>query len=1544
MYFALATTRIIFVTEGLATSLPTMLRLYKAIRALVVTLLIIVVAIPTFLYIALSTPWVTQRLKSVAETELTSLLGSKVCIESVHIAPFNRLAIDNASVDDDFGKPALTIQNVSARFEMWQLITSGEIIFDYVEIDGLNASIYKKSADSPINIANIIAKLTKKKPDSKPTKFDLTFNGVKITNSAVSYNVLDAPTKDNTLDINHLSVTDFNLLATLPRISNDTINVMLEGLSFKEKSGLDLTNLSANVLYTPHSLSIDGLTIEMPGSSLAFGSLEAKFDKPDDLKRLGTDTPIFLKIKDGSHITVGDLAFVAPVLTDKQNRFDISLDASGTKNHIDVDNLTLTASNGPTLSLALSGSADNLTDIKQLAIDDVSIDGTVSASAIQTLISTVPNKLNANTRQLLHKIGDFSVKFNGSGMLSDFTTKLTMGSRLGTVKLDGNGGVNSFKPIDLEFDGDISVNELNIGEFAPNTMLGKVSATIDADAEVRGKSGEGSVMATISSLEYRGHTYNNIEAAVVLTADNFTANLATRDDEASIDLDADGSLSKDNPSMNLSARIKDIDPNALGLTDKYQGYRLSTEINGSIAGKYDKWLNGNVNISDLAFLSPDNELPDLKVAKLSVTADNTVYPNTVILESDFINGRMWGDINFKTIVNDVKGIISNVLPAYLSAPMVADESSRPNKFDFEFDISNADNILKFFKSPVLPLSTVTIDGTLNHPEGELLLSVDAPYLLQGNKIIESTAVQARIESPENVGNIYLTTQMPTKKGDLALVTNMSASNNKIDTKISWKIDRKNSIDGEMAFSTILGRDDDIRFSAQVDFEPGIINFGSTAWHIAPAKILYKPRYVKVDDFSLTANDQSISINGVLDGNDDSQMLVGLKNIEMVNIFETLDIDKALIGGIATGTFHASGIFGDTPAIYTDNLHVKNIGYNYCTLGDGEVKAHWDNDKKSFYLDADITEPGGEVSRIWGDIYPANEALDINFDAHRVKVGFLKTFMSAFAQDIYGTASGKARLFGTFKYIDLEGDLIAHDLGIKIDFTNTWYYASNQRVVLNPGEIDIRNVAIRDQYGHTAKLNGYVKHTFFKEPVFDFKITEAKELLCYDTNPTISPIWYGKIYGNGSAFINGEPGVVNIDVNMTTAQNSTFTFVLSDEQIADEYQFITFRDKNRGVINDSIIEVDVIPLAVREYKKRIEQNTDEPSEYNMNIQVDITPDARITLVMDPVGGDEIKGYGSGNLRMTYNMPSNDLRMYGTYTIASGNYTFTLQDIIVKDFNISEGSSIAFTGDPYSARLDIKATYNVNANLSDLDESFLQDKELNRTNVPVHAVLNVTGDMRQPDIAFDLEFPTLTQDTYRKVKSIISTDEMMDRQIVYLLALNRFYTPDYMSTTKGNELFSVASSTISSRISSMLGKISENWSIAPNLRSDRGDFSDIEFDLALSSSLLNNRLRFNGNFGYRDKSLNTNQFIGDFDLEYLLNRPGTWRLKAYNRYNDQNYYLRSAATTQGVGIVFRRDFDNIFGFLRRKQTAAPDTTAAPDSLLLPSLPTDTLIITP
>ena len=210
-----------------------------------------------------------------------------------------------------------------------------------------------------------------------------------------------------------------------------------------------------------------------------------------------------------------------------------------------------------------------------------------------------------------------------------------------------------------------------------------------------------------------------------------------------------------------------------------------------------------------------------------------------------------------------------------------------------------------------------------------------------------------------------------------------------------------------------------------------------------------------------------------------------------------------------------------------------------------------------------------------------------------------------------------------------------------------------------------------------------------------------------------------------------------------------------------------------------------------------------------------------------------------------------------------------------------------------------------------------------------MLYLTGNLQQPDFRFDLEFPTVTQDIDRRIRSIISTDDMVNRQIIYLLALSKFCTPDYMNVgqTRTNELVSVASSALSSQLNNLLGQINENVNIGTNLRSDKGDFSDVEVEGALSSQLLNNRLIINGNIGYRDNAVNNNTFIGDFDLEYLLNKSGNIRLKAYNHYNDKNYYIKSALTTQGVGIMYRKEFNKWsewFSWLRRRKNKTEQQT--------------------
>ena len=1520
---------------------------YRILRAIIVTLTAFVTLVPVGLYVALSTPWAQEKMREVAQKELSNAMGTEVTIGRVDFAPFNRIRVTDIAVTDDNGVKAVKAANIAARFELIHFLKTRRIVIDYAAIDRLNARLYRSTASAPLNIARIIEKLTRKEPNKPPSRFNLAISTVLIDESSVRYDILDAPRCPGRFDPRHQAFSDIKLAASLPKLRNDTVTVNLDQLSLREQSGLDVRSLRANVLYTPTRLAVKSFDLMLPQSHIAMADIALGYKNPKEIAKAITDGNIRVATEGENYITPADLAPFVPALKNIPGRHYLSIDVTGNRDRLNIGELKIeNPQNGLLADItgALSGLSHGADSI---SAKDLAVRLRLMPGSTDCVTAFVPDRKAPGLSNILRSLGKVSLSAKANGRLSGFDATADIRTSVGDIVADASGSlINKRWTLSAGFDGtNLRPSALmQKGELAKLEYI-SLSGTFDGSFG-GGRALTGDAGVTVTSAVFNGYNFSDIDAELSLAADKTfngmlaMGNAAIADVIGSANLEFEGGYGAKQHWLRTTANLRNLALAPLGVKGKYESYRLTADIEADLHGTVTKWINGYADISGLSFTGDGKAL---SIRKFRVETDNVHHPNIVSIESDFLNGRLQGNINLGTLPAQARDLFARAMPVFADNSRSALAASGPdNDFHFEFRIADAENLTNFLGLPVDIIYPVTIDGAFSNSDGTANVTVDAQYLQQSDKIIENTTLQASLTRDDGRGIIYATTTFPTQKGVMTVNAGITASDNRIDNKLDWQIEREKPIGGLLSMSTLIGRGQDGNLNADIAINTSKITFGDAEWTIAPARVLISDKTVNVENFALTTEGQSVRIEGSAANDSDSQLRLTVDNLELINIFKTLDINNALIGGRATGTFYATQLLSKTPALWCNGLNVKNISYNDCVMGEANIDAHLDNERKAFHLDAVIDGPDKNRSRIDGDILFAG-ALDMNFNAKHIPVGFMKPFMSAFADDLTGYASGYARLFGTFQDIDLEGEVFADSLGLKLGFTNTWYYATDS-VHIRPGVIDLRNITLRDRYGNTAMLNGYVHHQCFHRPDFEFRITDARKLLVYDVTPKLSPIWYGKVFGNGTAHIKGKPGIVDINVAMATTEGSTFTFVLSDDEEADEYNFITFRDRTPQKAVDTIMaSANTLPKAVLEYRERMRARNavrDLPTAYNMDIQVDVTPVARVIIVMDPIGGDEIKANGTGDMRLTYNNTGNELHMYGTYVIDRGSYNFTLQDIIRKDFTINQGSSIKFTGDPYAARLDINATYNVNANLSDLDESFLQDKDLNRTTVPVSAVLMASGDMRQPDIRFDLAFPTLNSDVYRKVRSIVSTEEMMNRQIIYLLALNRFYTPEYMSTTKGNELFSVASSTIASQLSGMLGKLSENWSIAPNLRSDRGDFSDVEFDVALSSSLLNNRLLFNGNFGYRDKSLNTNQFIGDFDIEYLLNRSGSVRLKAYNRYNDQNYYLRTAQTTQGVGIVYKRDFDNMFGFLRHRKKRKPEDTKENKEKGDTSIPTDTI----
>jgi len=1507
---------------------------YKTLRATFMTIVVVLVVAYSALYLVLSMPYFQNKIRAYGERELSEYLGTNVTIEGITISPFNQVVLTGLNIPDQSDGKLINVEKLGAGISITDLILKGEMVFTFAEVDGLHGHVTRPDKNSPTNLQFIIDKL-KPKPGKPPKRYYIKIQNAILRNCDISYDVLNEPHKaPGVFDPNHIHATDLVADLVFPRIKNKDFIIDVNRFAVNEKNGLKLKSLTGRFMINDNRTSFYDLVVDLPGTHLTPANSTFQYSSLSNAFNEIKQQPLTLKMTD-NYITPADLKTFEPKLAKFGDPVHFTVDAVASSDKIDVKRLNLNAQHG-NIMLDLAGTFTNYRTPRVMDFDVRHIDLKTSKGELSRLTREFA-KLSPQVQSIIDLCGSVHVTGKAKGNLSNFDADAKVVTDLGDLDFDGNYHVMNDGARKVK--AHVNSSGFKLGSVInKEDLLGMIAMDVNVDGTLRSdRSLAGTFNGKVDYVDIKGYRYHNITADLAVDRNNYKGSLNINDPNGVVDLLGEVTLDGPNSFYDLDLSAKGVNFAKLNLTNKYPANALNVDMSASLTGNNLSNLEGQVTIDDVSFVNSETG-KGFRLNNLNVTSSQNGDNRRIDIDTEFLHGTVEGRYDFASLVPAVKNIASQCFPQLMRGH--TPPSTGNNDFTFNIEVDPNDEfeeyISSYIKLPFKLAYKATIDGFFEESSKSLAVDVDLPYLIQGNRLIEGTKIHVGKNSGDDNVAMTAKTLIPNKNGDLTIDLNANAINDGVDADLNWVLKRPTNYSGHVSLSALLGRDESDKFMAHVDINPTDIVINDTVWNVHDGNLEYRNGVIDVEEIKGTCADQYIKIGGKVSHNPNDMLTVTLRDIHLDYIFETLKINHVTFGGSATGQFQLADLFSKSPRLSTDHLYVADLTYNGALMGDGDISSSFDSENTAVKLNCDLTQSNGLHSYINGEIFAASDSLFFEFTANKANVEFMKPFMEAFTDEVHGKVSGHAVLFGNFKTIDLYGDVFAEDLSLKIGYTNVTYLCTDS-VHIKPGEILIDDVTIRDRDNHTAKLNGWLRHNSFHDPRFNFTITDAKELLCYDITPAINPDWYGTIFGNGSAIVAGEPGEVRIGVNMESAANSKFTFVLSDTEVASEYNFITFRDRN---FKDSpVVSVDTVPqvedhlpdevkcLLAKKTDIKVKQN-EVPTRFTIDLQADITPEADIVLVMDPVGGDRIKSNGTGNLHLNYNSIDDSFEMFGKYILEKGSYNFTLQDIVLKDFTIRDGSTISFDGDPYEAKLDINAVYSLNANLSDLDNSFSTDRDINRTNVPVNALLKVKGGISEPELSFDLEFPTLTSDAYRKVKSIINTEEMMSRQIIYLLALNRFYTPDYMqSTTNNNEFTSVASSTITSQISSILGQLSDNWRISPNLRSNKGDFSDVEVDLALSSQLLNNRLIFNGNFGYRDNTYNTrnSNFIGDFDLEYLLNRRGTIRLKAYNHFNDQNYYVRDAMTTQGVGVVFKHDFDKLFG--KKKQQPAPTTTVAP-----------------
>jgi hypothetical protein len=1463
----------------------------------------------------LNTPAIQEYAKNIIVKELKAKIGTELGIGKLHFQPFNTVRLDSVYLYGRSDEKVLIADKLSASVDLFSLMQK-KVVITSARLSGFEVYLSKETSDSPLNIQYIID-VFKPEDDKPEPEFEVKLNAVNIVDGQFYYDVKDKPLLAGRFDPNHIAVSDLDVKVAMKSLASDSLNIQVKKFALTEKSGLKISDLTFRLITQDKKASVRKFELELPSSTLALSRCEIDLTPTNDTAKLMDYATLDCTIAT-SYILPQDVSALVPALKNFDDQIVLYGHVNGTIDNFTVSGLSLDY--GKKMHLTSNAEIRDLRDPEKTYISG-SVD---KLSLTHTELFSIIKNFSSNKTQLpeqLKNLGTISFTGDISGYLNQLTAFGSIETDLGTVKTDILFGLNNPKSgISSYVQGKVYTSGFNLGKLLENKDLDKATLNLAVNVE-KPQNGKirGTAEGDITHFDYKGYSYKDIKLDANYDGLRFDGKVAIDDPNGKLNVAGLFDLTdKDKPELVFKAKAVDIQPDKLNVAKNMEYSYLSFNIDADFVGKNIDDVQGYIRIDSIDFLREDKIF---KMDKLLVESSIDSLGRKLSIRSDILNGDVTGEYSFSSMANSILETLHPYLPALIK---VSNKKGKPrekaaNNFAFNFSVNNTEMLSTILKLPVTVISRAKIVGRYDNVPDKFKIEVFAPAIKAAGMNIKSGYVLAENENTDNIVNTRIDAQIIGKK-DVAndISVKSTLANNLVNTNISLLNNGKQKARGDFSISTLFAKEDKEPLKIDFDMLPGELMLNNAMWIIEKSHISIQKGHYAVDNFAVYTSDKSqgVKVNGRYSPESSSDVLrAELKDIDLEYVFQTLAIDVLRFGGAATGNLYVSTVERN-PYLNT-NLDVTDFKFNGTDLGRLNISGELDNSTNKIMMDGLIVSKEDKRTKVDGEIDPVNQGLSINFDADSIDISFLNTYAKAVFQDISGRGTGNVHLFGNFSDVTVEGKAFIQDGNIGINFLNT-NYKFTDTIYMKEDLIYFTGIALKDEFNNRAIASGKVSHDYFRDFMYLVDLS-ADNFLVYNAAQQQNPIFYGKVFGSGKGTIGGDEKIVDIDISMKT-EDKTVVRMNFMEDVINEYSFITY--KSPGQKADSVPSGTNAPAAPSPIK------TDSGMEVNMNFYIDATPNAVVEMLMDPVGGDLLRGSGSGAMQFKWSTKSSP-RLFGTYRIARGSYTFTFQRLMERRFTIEDGSTVQFDGDPFKAELDVTAAYKITASLRDLDQDLTV--LTGQTTIPVNCVLNLTGELRHPNVGLDIQFPSADPEVARQVKSIINTPDMINWQVAYLLLLSKFDSPKGANTPyETSDFATVASATLSNQLTKIVSSIDSRWELGTNIRYSDREFTNTEIELLLSSRLMNDRLLINGNFGYRnDVYMGKEAMITDVDIEYLLNNAGTWRIKAYNHYNEKFYYTEKISQTQGFGVIYKKDFDNL-GDLFRNPVLRPRRDTVPPVL--------------
>ena len=1420
---------------------------------------------------------------------LGDALGTEVKVGYINPGFLNRLVIDDVLIRDQQGKDMLMIHRLGVRISLWDLMND-KISISSAQVFGAHANLYQATPDAAPNFQFALDSLASKDTTSQ-TPLDLHINSLIIRHSSVRFDRLYEPVTPQQLNPSHLYVKDISSYIILKALTPDTMNINVKKLSFTEQSGLKMDKFSMHYEGGRSHCHLYDMHVQMPGTDVSLNDVTANFQMEGN--QIKMESFIFQGNIPESHIRLSDISCLLPSLKTFNSTLTLSSHFKGKGYDIEIPDINISSSTGD-ISIHCDGFAKHINQQPEwyANIKDISL----SAKTLNFISENLRGR-KVEVPAVIDRMGDIHLSGDVSGKALE---QILVNQQIRSGA--GNATVHFALDPRRDFIGNVQTTGINLRQLLNDERFGMLATDIKVSGSLAKHQEKIYVNGIVNQFEYNHYLYQNIKVDGGYAQNEINGKLSIDDPNATIDVEGHVLTANNNKDIELKAFLRNFSPQATHLSEQWKDARFSADIETTLRGTNLNDAKGYFHITDFSMKSSEKnyELDDLQIQ--TGFDEQTHY---MLMNSDFAQVEIRGDFDYQTLTQSFTNFLASQMPTLPGLPQV--NPNTQNNFNIHAVISKSDWLQQLLNVPLAIKQPVTLEGFVNDNMRDINLECNLPAFYYNESGYQNGRIVIKTPGDSLTLDVNITKIMDNGNHfDLGLKG--KAHNNHLVSSFSWDNHAKDRMSGVLNstanfFTTPSGQ--------QVAFfgiAPSHINIHNTLWTAEPCAISYSKNRLEINELNIHNDNQYLMVDGTASESNSDSLVVNLHDVDVAYILELVNFDAVSFSGLATGQAIVKGIFGNELQANGD-ITVNQFKFENGRMGTLDAHVNWNTDKEQIDIHA-IADDGKEaMTYIDGYVSPANNYIDLGIKADGTYIDFMQSFTQSFLSKVEGHTEGAVRLFGPLDAINLTGELVLNGMA-HVKPTGCTYQLRNDTIRMIPNEVVFASCPIYDINDHRGIVTGGIHHDCLTNLTYDLFIN-AENLLAYDFPDFGDDTFYGTVYGTGDIAIHGRSNEVVIDMNVTPQENSVFVYNAADPDAVSNQEFIHWGITDRSPSSDKP-------------KRKVDTSVEERTDMHINLLINCTPNASLRLLMDSRTGDYITLRGDGVLRANW-FNKGGFNLFGTYRVANGTYDVTIQNVIKKNFTFQEGGTIVFGGDPYSASLNLQAIHTVNGvSLSGLNVG----RSFSNT-VRVNCLMNITGQPSQPVIEFDLDMPTVNADEKQMVRSLLNSQDEMNQQVVYLLAIGRFY-PQGANNAENNSdqsqtslaMQSLLSGTLSGQINNILKNVikSNDWSFGANISTGDEGWNNAEYEGLISGRLFNNRLLINGQFGYRDNTTTANpSFIGDFDIRYLLLPNGNLALKVYNQTNDR-YFTKSSLNTQGIGLIIKKDFNgwrDLFSSKKKKK---------------------------